>query len=199
MRRTGVLLVNLGTPDSPSTRDVRRYLRQFLSDPLVIDIPALPRWLLLNLVILPFRPRKSAAAYAQIWTDAGSPLRIHGERLRDAVAATLGERFHVELAMRYGEPSIASAVERTRAVGVDRWVVARYPDHRDDIPVSGYIKGTDLLTRRAAVVEVKVGDGRVVLIGFRAQHRAQPHRTFKLLFNSLYLPGLTETTLGEEG
>jgi hypothetical protein len=81
----------------------------------------------------------------------------------------------------------------------DRRVVARYPDHRDDIPVSGYIKGADLLTKRAAVVEVKVGEGRVVLIGFRAQHRAQPHRTFKLLFNSLYLPGLTETTLGEDG
>jgi hypothetical protein len=81
----------------------------------------------------------------------------------------------------------------------DRWVVARYPDHRDDIPVSGYIKGTDLLIKRAAVVEVKVGEGRVVLIGFRAQHRAQPHRTFKLLFNALYLPGLTETTLGEDG
>ena len=123
MSRTGVLLVNLGTPDSPSTRDVRRYLRQFLSDPLVIDIPALPRWLLLNLVILPFRPRKSAAAYAQIWTEAGSPLRIHGENLRDAVAAKLGNDFHVELAMRYREPSIANAVERAQAAGVDRWVV----------------------------------------------------------------------------
>jgi ferrochelatase len=123
MSRTGVLLVNLGTPDSPSTRDVRRYLRQFLSDPLVIDIPAFPRWLLLNLLILPFRPRKSAAAYAQIWTDAGSPLKIHGERLRDAVAARLGDDFHVELAMRYAEPSIANAVERAQAAAVDRWVV----------------------------------------------------------------------------
>jgi len=123
MSRTGVLLVNLGTPDSPSTRDVRRYLRQFLSDPLVIDLPALPRWLLLNLVILPFRPRKSAAAYAQIWTEAGSPLKVHGERLRDAVAAALGDAYHVELAMRYREPSIAGAVERAQAAGVDRWVV----------------------------------------------------------------------------
>jgi hypothetical protein len=81
----------------------------------------------------------------------------------------------------------------------DRRVVARYPTHRDDIPVSGYVKGTDLLVQRAAVVEVELGKGRVVLIGFRAQHRAQPHRTFKLLFNSLYLPGLTETTIGEAG
>jgi ferrochelatase len=123
MSLTGVLLVNLGTPDSPSPRDVRRYLREFLSDPLVIDIPALPRWLLLNLVILPFRPRKSAAAYAQIWTEAGSPLKIHGERLRAAVAAELGDAFHVELAMRYAEPSIANAVARAQAAGVDRWIV----------------------------------------------------------------------------
>ena len=70
--RVGVMLVNLGTPDDPSTRSVRRYLRQFLSDPRVIDIPAIGRWLLLNLVILPFRPRKSAAAYQAIWTAAGS-------------------------------------------------------------------------------------------------------------------------------
>jgi ferrochelatase len=123
MSRTGVLLVNLGTPDSPSTRDVRRYLREFLSDPLVIDIPAVPRWLLLNLVILPLRPRKSAAAYAKIWTDEGSPLRLHGDRLRDAVAAKLGDAFHVELAMRYREPAVAGAVERVAAAGVDRWIV----------------------------------------------------------------------------
>ncbi len=68
----------------------------------------------------------------------------------------------------------------------DRQVVARYPDHRDDIPVSGYLRGAERLSRLAAVVEMRVGRGRVVLIGFRAQHRAQPLRTFKLLFNALY-------------
>jgi hypothetical protein len=77
----------------------------------------------------------------------------------------------------------------------DRRVVARYPDHHDDIPLSGYIRGAELLERRAAVVDVKVGDGRVVLIGFRPQHRAQPHRTFKLLFNALFLPGLEKVDL----
>ena len=76
-----------------------------------------------------------------------------------------------------------------------RQVVARYPDHRDDIPISGYIRGADLLERRAAVVEVQVGKGRVILIGFRAQHRAQPHRTFKLLFNALFLAGAEKTEL----
>ena len=73
-------------------------------------------------------------------------------------------------------------------------MIARYPDDEADIPVSGYIKGADLLERRAAVVEYRVGEGRVVLIGFRPQHRAQTVRTFKLLFNSLYLPGLEKVT-----
>ncbi len=78
----------------------------------------------------------------------------------------------------------------------ERRVVARYPDHREDVPVSGYLLGAELLERRAAVVELTVGKGRVVLIGFRAQHRAQPHRTFKLLFNALYLPGLVREEPG---
>jgi glutamine amidotransferase-like uncharacterized protein len=77
----------------------------------------------------------------------------------------------------------------------ERHVVARFPAHRDDIPVSGYIKGADLLERKAVVVEFRVGRGRVVLIGFRPQHRAQTLRTFKLLFNSLYLPGLSKEEL----
>ncbi len=78
---------------------------------------------------------------------------------------------------------------------IDRRVVARYPDHRDDIAVSGYIKGAEKLERRAAMVELTYGDGKIVLIGFRAQHRAQPHRTFKLLFNALYWGLLEETEL----
>jgi glutamine amidotransferase-like uncharacterized protein len=77
----------------------------------------------------------------------------------------------------------------------DRRVVATYPEHEEDILVSGFLKGAELLERRAAVVDFKVGEGRVVLIGFRAQHRAQPHRTFKLLFNALYLPKLEKVAL----
>ncbi len=85
--------------------------------------------------------------------------------------------------------------------GIDRRVIARYPDHRDDIKVSGYVRGIDQLERRAAMVEFSVGDGRVVLFGFRPQHRAQPLRTFKLLFNALYRGGLEaiEFEAGEEG
>ncbi len=118
--RIGVLLVNLGTPDSTRVRDVRRYLREFLSDPRVIDLPAPARWLLLNLVILPFRPRRSAEAYRQIWLPEGSPLLHHGLALRDALAKALGEAYVVELGMRYGSPSIGSALARLREADVAR-------------------------------------------------------------------------------
>ena len=119
----GVLLVNLGTPDSSETGDVRRYLREFLSDPRVIDINPIARWLLLNLVILPFRPRQSAEAYRTIWTDRGSPLLFHGQDLsnRSLVASETGTR--VALAMRYGSPSIPDVIDGLLADGVERIVV----------------------------------------------------------------------------
>jgi ferrochelatase len=122
-RRTGVLLVNLGTPRAPRPREVRRYLREFLSDPRVIDLPAPLRWVLLNLVILPTRPRSSARAYREIWSDAGSPLLVHGRALRDAVAKVLGADYRVELGMRYGEPSIPQALSRLDMADTARLVV----------------------------------------------------------------------------
>ena len=82
---TGLLLCNVGTPDEPTSGAVRRYLREFLSDPRVIDINPVGRWLLLNLIILPLRPKKSAEAYRKIWTERGSPLLGHGEDLVKAV------------------------------------------------------------------------------------------------------------------
>ncbi len=119
---TGLLLLNLGTPDEPTTPAVRRYLREFLSDPRVVDINAVGRALLLHLVILPFRPAKSAHAYRSIWDERrGSPLLYHSQDLATAVAGKLGPTWRVELAMRYGNPSIASALERL--AGVDRIVV----------------------------------------------------------------------------
>jgi len=123
MRTWGLLLLNLGTPDSTSTADVRRYLREFLSDPRVIDIPAVARWALLNFVILPFRPKQSAAAYEKVWTERGSPLRFHGEDLAAKVRERLGPDVPVSLAMRYGKPSIDAALEELRLAGVDRLVV----------------------------------------------------------------------------
>jgi ferrochelatase len=120
--RSGLLLINLGTPESPRTDDVRRYLREFLSDPRVIDIAGWARALLLNLVILPFRPRKSAEAYRSIWTDRGSPLLIYGKELRDKLQALVGPEVPVVLAMRYQKPSLADALDQLQAAGVERIV-----------------------------------------------------------------------------
>jgi len=113
---TGLLLINLGTPDAPTTPAVRRYLREFLSDPRVIDINPIGRALLLDLVILPFRPARSAEAYRKVWdATTGSPLLMHSQALAAGVQAKLGADWQVELAMRYGNPSIASALEKLRA------------------------------------------------------------------------------------
>jgi ferrochelatase len=126
---TGLLLINLGTPAAPTTADVRRYLREFLSDPRVIDIHPVARALLLNLVILPSRPAKTAHAYRAIWdAQRGSPLMFHSQDLTAAVQRTLGDAWKVVLAMRYGEPSIASALASLREV--DRIVVLPlYPQY----------------------------------------------------------------------
>ncbi|MCB9519377.1 MAG: ferrochelatase [Myxococcales bacterium] len=119
----GLLLVNLGTPDSTDTADVRRYLDEFLMDPRVIDLAPAARWALVKLAILPFRPAKSAHAYKAIWTEAGSPLRVYGDALAAAVQAALGDECVVRLAMRYGNPKIDRALDELKAAGVDRVVV----------------------------------------------------------------------------
>lgn len=112
--RTGVLLLNLGTPASPEVAAVKAYLAEFLMDPYVIDIPWPLRWLLVCGIILRTRPRRSAAAYQSIWTEQGSPLLINSQALADALASALPANHQVCLGMRYGSPSIESAVEQLR-------------------------------------------------------------------------------------
>jgi ferrochelatase len=114
----GVLLINLGTPDAPRPPEVRRYLREFLSDPRVIDLPPVARALLVEGWILPTRPRRTAAAYSKVWSDAGSPLLVHGQALRAALERRLGARFSVALGMRYGRPSLGEALRRLEERGV---------------------------------------------------------------------------------
>jgi ferrochelatase len=155
---TGLLLSNLGTPDEATTPAVRRYLKQFLSDPRVLDIGAVGRWALLNLFILPTRPAKSAAAYRKIWGE-GSPLLRHGRALQTAVQAKLGSEWLVELGMRYGEPSIEGALDRLRKRGVDRIVFfPLYPQYAASSTGSSIeelyrIAGTRWVTPTIATVE----------------------------------------------
>ena len=125
----GVLLVNVGTPDDPSVPAVRRYLGEFLNDPRVIDLPTVWRWLLLNLIILPFRPSKSAHAYRQIWTPEGSPLLINSKHQVEALRSAM-PGVEVELAMSYGKPSMPDALAALRARGVTHiTLVPMYPQY----------------------------------------------------------------------
>lgn len=127
--KSGVLLLNLGTPAAPTTAAVRRYLREFLSDPRVIDVPALARFLLVNGIIAPFRAPRSAKAYASIWTAEGSPLLVHTRALAEALQRRW-PHLPVEFGMRYGEPGMQGALERLLAQGVERVLaVPLYPQY----------------------------------------------------------------------
>lgn len=121
--KTGVLLINLGTPDSPSVADVRSYLSQFLNDPRVIDIPWLMRKILVNLIIVPFRAPKSAKIYQKLWTANGSPLLYYSNRVKDLLQKSLSDDYEVYLAMRYKNPSIPAVMEQMRKRNFSRIIV----------------------------------------------------------------------------
>src|SRR5690606_21307539 len=121
--RTGVLLAQLGTPDAPTAPALRRYLREFLGDPRVVEIPRIAWAPILYGFVLPLRPARSARKYAAIWTDEGSPLLVYTRRQASLLRGALGERGHavdVAFAMRYGNPSIASVLREMRSHGLDR-------------------------------------------------------------------------------
>jgi len=122
--KIGVLIVNLGTPDSPSVPDVAKYLREFLMDGRVIDIPFWRRWLLINLVIVPTRSPQSAKAFQELWhKEGGSPLKMHGLRSAELLQNSLGNDFQVEFAMRYQNPSLKSVLLRFRDKGLNELIV----------------------------------------------------------------------------
>ncbi len=130
MPKRAVLLCNLGSPDSPSVPDVRRYLREFLGDERVLDMAAPLRWLLLEGVILRTRPKRSARAYATIWTKEGSPMVRISRSVRDRLAAMIGPEVPIYLAMRYGSPSIAGEVARLAADGIEEVLLfPQYPHY----------------------------------------------------------------------
>jgi ferrochelatase len=132
--RTGILLVNLGTPEAPTAAALRPYLKEFLSDPRVVEIPRVVWWLILNGIVLNTRPKKSAAKYAAVWTADGSPLKVHTEKQAKLLKGWLGEKiaspFMVEYAMRYGKPGIPETLARMKADGCDRiLILPAYPQY----------------------------------------------------------------------
>src|SRR5687768_15719928 len=128
--RVGVLLVNLGTPDAPEPGSVRLYLKEFLSDPRVIEIPQLVWQPILRGIILRTRPRKSAHAYRQVWTEEGSPLAAITARQAKALQGAFGEDVIVDHAMRYGVPAISGRIDALKAAGCERILIAPlYPQY----------------------------------------------------------------------
>jgi len=141
--RTGILLINLGTPAAPTAKAVKSYLKQFLSDPRVVEIPRLVWWPILNGIILNTRPKQSAAKYAKIWTRDGSPLKVHTERQAVLLKGYLGERVKtphsVGWAMRYGDPSIGTVLGELRGQGCDRMLVLPlYPQYAGSTTASTF-------------------------------------------------------------
>jgi ferrochelatase len=156
----GVLVVNLGTPAAPTTRDVRRYLAEFLWDPRIIELPRPLWWLILHGVILRFRPSRSAEAYRKIWTDDGSPLLTHSQAIADGLQDRLGGALpgdvHVRLAMSYGEPSIRAALDELDAVNATRLVVLPlYPQYSGTTTASVFDAVTRRLSKRRWIPELR--------------------------------------------
>jgi protoporphyrin/coproporphyrin ferrochelatase len=136
--KTGILLLNVGTPDEPTPEKVGVYLREFLMDPDVIDLPWPLRWLLVNVLIVPKRAHTSAEAYQKIWSQRGSPLKFHMQDLRDNLQTLLGQDTVVEFAMRYQNPSIESAFNKWNTLALDRIVVIPlYPQYSLSATASG--------------------------------------------------------------
>ena len=128
--RVGVLLVNLGTPDAPTPRAVRRYLKEFLSDRRVVEIPKLVWWPILNLIVLNTRPKKSAHAYSLVWTEQGSPLAAITRAQAEALQAQMGSAVMVSWAMRYGNPAIGGELQKLKDAGCTRILIAPlYPQY----------------------------------------------------------------------
>jgi ferrochelatase len=144
--KTGVLLINLGTPDSPETGDVRKYLREFLLDKRVIDIPTVPRWMLINLIIAPFRAPKSAKIYKELWEERGSPLKFYGEDVKKLLQEKLGNDYVVSFGMRYQKPSLQGALEELQAQAVERIkVIPMFPQYASSSTGSAIEKVLDIV------------------------------------------------------
>ena len=156
---TGILLVNLGTPDAPTTKDVRRYLKEFLNDPRVVEVPRLIWFLILNLVILRIRPRRSAAAYREVWSDDGSPLltisRSQATKLQQRLNSE-NSSMVVALGMRYGNPSISTALEELRQHNARRiLVLPLYPQYSATTTASVFDAVTDEIQKWRWIPELR--------------------------------------------
>ena len=155
--KKGVLMVNLGTPDSPTRGAVYRYLKEFLLDPRVIDYPWLARNLLVRGIIAPFRSGSSSKLYKMLWTEEGSPLKVYGERVAQGVQEHLGEEYIVELAMRYQSPSIESAIRNLLRMQVSEIIVfPMFPQYASATTGSIHEEVMRILAKQETIPNVKM-------------------------------------------
>jgi ferrochelatase len=193
MPKRAVLIANLGSPDSTSVPDVRRYLREFLGDARVLDMPAPLRWLLLEGVILPTRPKKAAHAYSRIWTAEGSPLLATSENVRRKLAEALGSGLPVHSAMRYGNPSIPSTVATLKAGGFDEVLLfPQYPHYAMASWETVVVRIREEAARQAPGMRISCiqpffGDPDYIamLHGVAAPFLAQPHDHLLFSFHGI--------------
>jgi len=158
--RIGVLITNLGTPQAAQTKQLRRYLKEFLWDPRVVEVPRLVWWFVLNVIILNIRPKRSAKAYAKVWSSEGSPLLVHTKAQAEALQASLlaqyGDDVVVDFAMRYGEPSIANKIQGLMDRGVTRLLVLPlYPQYSAATTASTFDAVGDDFKRRRLLPELR--------------------------------------------
>jgi ferrochelatase len=157
MAKTCVLLINLGTPDSPSVKDVRKYLFEFLNDPRVIDINPIGRFFLVNCIIVPFRAPKSAKIYKELWTDKGSPIMIFGESVKEKLQKELGDDFDVELAMRYKNPSLDEVCARMEKRGYEKIIILPlFPQYASASTGSAIEKAMKGISKWWVIPEIKI-------------------------------------------
>lgn len=156
-KKTGILLIQLGTPDSPSNKDVRRYLTQFLNDPRVIDTSFISRTALVNLLIVPFRTPKSAKIYRELWTEQGSPLLLYSESLMNKLQSELGENYQVELAMRYQNPSLDDVLEKMRKQNFNKIIILPlFPQYASASTGSAIEKAMKIISKWWVIPELKI-------------------------------------------
>lgn len=155
--KTGVLLINLGTPDSPNTGDVRKYLREFLMDRRVIDIHPVSRFFLINGIIAPFRAPKSAKIYKELWTEKGSPLLFYGIELKELLQQALGKDYIVSFGMRYQSPSLESACKELEAKGIDKIIIIPlFPQYASASTGSAIEEAMKYICRWEVIPEMKI-------------------------------------------
>ena len=193
MSKQGVILLNLGSPDSTEVSDVRRYLREFLMDGRVLDAPFAIRWFLVNCLILPTRPRESAEAYEEIWQEDGSPLVITSRKQQEALATKLD--IPVELGMRYGNTSTPAALKRLLDQGVDNlFIIPMYPHYAMSSYETAVVALMDAVSEQKPEIKTTLlppfyqDPGYIDAMIARAQSSIQGHDFDKLVFSFHGIP-----------